>query len=307
MATRSLRVSAELALRVSAQEADFKNSFSHDMLVGREYGYETYLSHKDLTAKPEAFLVDKDRLVIECKMILLPEAGHRSFQCGVNSSCSKVLPSNAQEVTVEDRQTWDVLMEPFVDLGPSTVIMVFKKEEDDDFDDGERKEYFDVDEKKEDEEKDDGVEELCCHSFPLAARSPVFQAMLTAEMRERHSGRIEITDMSAATGKELLFYMYTDRLRPGADLRKLLAAADKYGISELKNICGEALCGTISDTNCVELLVLGDRYAVPDLKELAMEHIQRNRCGLVKLLHWDQPLKGQPGLITEIVERLFMK
>jgi hypothetical protein len=31
-----------------------------------------------------------------------------------------------------------------------------------------------------------------CHSFPLAARSPVFRAMLTAGMTEQIRGRIEL-------------------------------------------------------------------------------------------------------------------
>jgi hypothetical protein len=46
------------------------------------------------------------------------------------------------------------------------------------------------------------IEEELCHSFPLAARSPVLRKALTAEMLERSTGRIEIQDMSAATGRD---------------------------------------------------------------------------------------------------------
>ncbi len=78
----------------------------------------------------------------------------------------------------------------FVDLGPGTVTIVF------------------------------GVgEDRCekqCHSFPLAARSPVLRTALAADMLERATGRIEIPDISAAAGKELIFYCYTGYVRPTA-------------------------------------------------------------------------------------------
>ncbi len=63
----------------------------------------------------------------------------------------------------------------FVDLGPGTVTMVFGR----------------------DEEK---VEEQC-HTFPLAARSHVFKKMLTVDMLEKASGRVELPHISAATGR----------------------------------------------------------------------------------------------------------
>jgi hypothetical protein len=63
----------------------------------------------------------------------------------------------------------------FVDLGPGTVTMVFGR----------------------DEEK---VEEEC-HTFPLAARSPVFGKMLMVDMLEKASGRVELPHISPATGR----------------------------------------------------------------------------------------------------------
>jgi speckle-type POZ protein len=172
-------------------------------------------------------------------------------------------------------------MENFVDLGPSSVTMVFGQEE---------------------------VEEVRCHSFPLAARSPVFRAMLTAEMLERRSGRIHMADMSAATGKQLLYYLYTGRLRQqNADPRELLAAADKYEIADLKDHCEAVLSRTISDANCVDLLVLGDLCGASMLKELALEHILQNRRSLVRRPQWDRPLQVLPALFREMVERVFTR
>jgi hypothetical protein len=77
-----------------------------------------------------------------------------------------------------------------VDLGPGTVTVVFGVGED---------RY-----------------EKQCHSFPLAARSPVLRKALTANMLERATGKIEIPDFSAAAGRELIFYCYTGYIRPTA-------------------------------------------------------------------------------------------
>jgi hypothetical protein len=63
----------------------------------------------------------------------------------------------------------------FVDLGPGTVTMIFGR----------------------DEEK---VEEQC-HNFPLAAHSQVFRKMLTVDMLEKASGRVEMPHISPATGR----------------------------------------------------------------------------------------------------------
>jgi BTB/POZ domain len=44
-------------------------------------------------------------------------------------------------------------------------------------------------------------------------RSPVFRAMLTAGMKEQASGRIELQNMKLKTGRDLLYYLYNQRLK----------------------------------------------------------------------------------------------
>jgi hypothetical protein len=63
-------------------------------------------------------------------------------------------------------------------------------------------------------------------------RSVVLRAMLTANMRERNTGRIELPDMNLKTGRGLIFFLYNGRLEEeeDTDLRELLAVADKYDI-----------------------------------------------------------------------------
>ncbi len=49
-------------------------------------------------------------------------------------------------------------------------------------------------------------------------------------MLERKTGRIELLDVEVKTGKDLLFFMYSGKMKEGSDLPGLLVLADKYDI-----------------------------------------------------------------------------
>jgi hypothetical protein len=68
-------------------------------------------------------------------------------------------------------------------------------------------------------------------------------------MRERHSGRIEMPDISAETGTAMIFYLYTGHVRDSANFHELLAVAEKYGMDELKKHCEEMLESIVNDSN----------------------------------------------------------
>jgi cbb3-type cytochrome oxidase cytochrome c subunit len=118
--------------------------------------------------------------------------------------------------------------------------------------------------------------EARCHTFPLAARSPVFRAMLTADMRERASGRIRLKDMKLKTGKDLLFYLYNRKLRDEADVMGLLAFANQYDMQELKIWCGKRLAPTVTKANYSELWRTAELYDSTVLKSAVLKYIASN-------------------------------
>ena len=224
-----------------------RKSLCHDFVSGYCRGFPEYLSHEALAASPHTFLTREDRLVVECRIVLLPEDGPRSYLCSSSRNGRPLKRPHSPDRATTDAviaaglQTWEALVENnFVDLGPSSVNLYFAEEQ----------------------------EEVRCHSFPLAARSPVFRAMLSADMLERRSGRIQVADMSVAAGKDLLYYLYT---------------------------------------GSVELLVLCDMCAATELKERALHHIVQNSGRLVRRPSWDQPLLGRPQLFREMVEVVFAR
>ncbi len=134
-------------------------------------------SHEDLTAHPKDFLIE-DKLCIKCDISILLKDCVRSYACNSLTDFNHLRLEMADiNAKAKDRQAWqDLKADTFVDLGPGTVTMVFGR----------------------DEEK---VEEQC-HTFPLAARSPVFRKMLTVDMMEKATGRIEMPHISPATGRQ---------------------------------------------------------------------------------------------------------
>lgn len=64
-------------------------------------------------------------------------------------------------------------------------------------------------------------EEMCAQRVILAARSPVFDALLNGEMREGKEGVVTIQDVRPPVFRALLYFAYTDEL-PEVRLPKIL-------------------------------------------------------------------------------------
>jgi hypothetical protein len=195
--------------------ADSLGLVSHDWAAPYYWGHPRFVRHGYLASKAEVVLKGQ-KLAIVCDITLLPLAGPRSYVVDDRSPppAHGVTAAPLAEVNAadRDRRAWARLKEEtFVDLGHGAVTLVFGT--------GAAK-----------------TEELA-HTFPLAARSPVLLKALTVDMVERSSGRIEMPDMSPATGKEFVYFLYTGSLRSAAQVPELLAAAEKYDIGELKEHC----------------------------------------------------------------------
>ena len=95
-----------------------------------------------------------------------------------------------------------------------------------------------------------------CHQVILSARSPVFRIMFQADMAEKMTRKVNVTDVEPDVMSELLTFIYTGNTPKLDKLDKervvktqtfdlfaqgLLMAAEKYQLEQLKNICLEKL------------------------------------------------------------------
>ncbi|XP_058788568.1 speckle-type POZ protein-like [Phymastichus coffea] len=112
-----------------------------------------------------------------------------------------------------------------------------------------------------------GCREFKVHKAILAARSPVFLAMFKHNMKEKTESIVEIDDIDERVMRELLRFIYAERVdRLQEFAHDLLAAAEKYSLDGLKIMCEETLCGKLTIHNAADVLALADMYNADCLK-----------------------------------------
>uniref|UniRef100_A0ACD5TRH4 Uncharacterized protein n=1 Tax=Avena sativa TaxID=4498 RepID=A0ACD5TRH4_AVESA len=122
-------------------------------------------------------------------------------------------------------------------------------------------------------------EEFPAHRVVLAARSPVFRAELFGSMAEATMSSITLHDITPATFKAMLRFIYMDEL-PAEDvpedssiemLQNLLAAADRYALDRLKFICARKLWDKVSVDTVATILACAETYNCRELKNKCID------------------------------------
>ncbi|KAL3998449.1 Protein maternal effect lethal 26 [Acanthocheilonema viteae] len=148
--------------------------------------------------------------------------------------------------------------------------------------------------------------EIRVHRAILAARSPVFAAMLRHEdTNEAKTGVMVIEDLEYDTVTEMLNFIYCGRclrdVNEFAFASDLLIAADKYRLEELKSHCEKALIQALTFENVCELLIISDIYSAPRLRHRAVEFIIQHPRNITSTPGWDNVVKQHHDLVTDIV------
>ncbi|GBO30834.1 Speckle-type POZ protein [Araneus ventricosus] len=128
------------------------------------------------------------------------------------------------------------------------------------------------------------------HKIVLCARSPVFLAMLSHDMKEKTNKCVEIEDIVDDVLKTFLFFLYTDAVE---DLEwegvvGLYYAADKYHVERLKILCSSFLLKNIDVDNVCELLLLADKHHDINFKRRVEDFILQNDERIFSSSIWKQ-------------------
>lgn len=117
------------------------------------------------------------------------------------------------------------------------------------------------------EEGDEGYESgsenvVKVSSCILRAASPVFDQMLSADMRESQENKIVINAKSVEDVDELVYFMCTDQLSPDANPLNLISLAHMYQMKRLFWICAEKISKTVTIESFVETVDTLNRYEI---------------------------------------------
>ena len=146
------------------------------------------------------------------------------------------------------------------------------------------------------------VTEFQCHKFILAARSKVFRAMFSHQMKETLTGFIDFPEMHITTLKAILRYIYTEQvLDKDVDLH-LLAAAEQFDLEELKITCATKLSNQITVKNAAYMFVKARMYRSELLAKAALDFIAESYTKVKKSESWKE--YQSPELYEMLAETL---
>ncbi|KAJ8669866.1 hypothetical protein QAD02_001125 [Eretmocerus hayati] len=155
-----------------------------------------------------------------------------------------------------------------------------------------------------------GKKIIHAHKLVLANGSDVFAAMFEHDMTENEEGIVNIDDIDYDVMLEIVRYLYTGKIeRIFHKTKELVVAADKYGLMDLKTLCGKYLCMDLSPSNIFEYIKFADRFNIIDLKNSSESYFIFHGKEIVKLPDFDEQLATINGeltakLVKKLVERL---
>ncbi|XP_049366477.1 BTB/POZ and MATH domain-containing protein 3 isoform X2 [Solanum verrucosum] len=137
-----------------------------------------------------------------------------------------------------------------------------------------------------------GEEAFKGHKLILAARSPVFRAQFFGLLGNPKTDELEIEDIEPSVFKAMLQYIYSDELPDLIEItgststctstivmQHLLAAADRFGLDRLKELCEAKLCEEVNVDTVATTLSLAEQHRCPQLKAICLKFAATNLGG----------------------------
>ncbi len=141
-------------------------------------------------------------------------------------------------------------------------------------------------------------------SYVLRARSKVFEAMLTHDMREKKTKRIEIEDVRAPVVEAFVAFLHSDAFEDDyAELAlELMIMADRYEVKSLIYECEKSLLKTFDKKNAFNLLESAVQCGAEQLKKLCIATVA-NIKNLKKQKEFKALEKRDPALALAVCKR----
>lgn len=139
------------------------------------------------------------------------------------------------------------------------------------------------------------------HKAVLCARSPVFKATLTNDMKEKINNVIHVDDLDDETVQQLLLFLYSDKVenQQWESAIKLYYASDKYAVEKLKLMCSSFLLASLSASTASEVLLLADRHSDTDFKKSVEDFILNHEEQVFGSDEWEKLTETNPLLVSK--------
>lgn len=152
-----------------------------------------------------------------------------------------------------------------------------------------------------------GKKKFEVHKAILSNKSRVFSAMFNHDVQESNKTIIEIKDVQYDVMKEVIRFIYCDKVE---NLQKfpnlLLEAADKFDLKELKAVCERFLQKNVSIPDCCEMLQIAHSYNCENLKNTCIDFIAVHLNAIIELKDFEKLTKFSKYLRAIIKKSLIL-
>ena len=143
--------------------------------------------------------------------------------------------------------------------------------------------------------------EFKAHKVVLAAWSPVFAAMFKEGTKEHQDNYVNIEDIDSDVFDVFLRFLYSGQVEHLDEIYfDLLAAADKYDVQPLRELCLQHMAENISVDNAVEVMARAERHSIDSIKSKTLQFINKNVLNVSTTETWTDLIKCYPHLVREL-------
>lgn len=119
-------------------------------------------------------------------------------------------------------------------------------------------------------------EKIYVQKANIAIQCEAFETMIDAGMSESETNSATIDDIDSETMLELLRFLYCGRVTNLKHVQeRLVIAANKYGIKNLKNLCVDSLMESLNHANVFDVFEIASLLGENHLKENCIDYIKR--------------------------------
>ncbi len=154
-----------------------------------------------------------------------------------------------------------------------------------------------------------GNKHFLAHKCMLSTRSKILAELLKEAKKKDDSGKLHLflPDIRPEILRDVLTYIYTGSSADSAADDALLVAADRFGLSGLKNSCERRLGEVLSPSNVASALLLAERHQCSGLKKSALSYCKDNHTYIMKDDDWKTIEEERPELFEEAVSEVVAK
>ncbi|KAK1355285.1 BTB/POZ and MATH domain-containing protein 3 [Heracleum sosnowskyi] len=162
-----------------------------------------------------------------------------------------------------------------------------------------------------------GEESFRAHKLILAARSPVFRAQFFGLVGNTKMDQVTLEDIEPSIFKAMLMFLYSDELpdipefsnstmdsASTVTLQHLLAAADRFGLDRLKQLCESKLCEEVSIDTVATTLSLADQHRCSQLKAVCLKFAAANLGVFMQSEGFKYLEENCQSLVSELLETI---